>query len=150
MNENTRSITVFCSGGRSPSIDAPRQKSASRFCASFEPPRASPSASITALSAPAEVPEMPSISSRSSSSRWSSTPHVKAPCAPPPCSARLIFFRPLPPPVLRLNHLIAGDERSFRGPAPVDRQVGAGDLRRSVGAEVDGQRGDLVDGDELL
>ena len=34
--------------------------------------------------APAEVPEMPSISSLGSSKRRSRTPQVKAPCAPPP------------------------------------------------------------------
>src|SRR5262249_23606955 len=45
-----------------------------------------------AFTAPAEVPEMPSISRRPSSSSWSSTPQVKAPCAPPPCRARLIGF----------------------------------------------------------
>src|SRR4029077_7775790 len=38
---------------------------------------------------PAEVPEMPSTLSRSSLRRWSSTPQVKAPWAPPPCKARL-------------------------------------------------------------
>jgi hypothetical protein len=47
---------------------------------------------ITALMAPADAPEIPVISSRPSASRWSSTPQVKAPCAPPPCKARLIFF----------------------------------------------------------
>src|SRR6188768_3999372 len=38
--------------------------------------------------APAEVPEIPSIRSQGSSSRRSSTPQVKAPCAPPPCKAK--------------------------------------------------------------
>src|SRR5215475_11205355 len=38
--------------------------------------------------APADVPEMATIFSRSSSSRRSSTPQVKAPCEPPPCSAK--------------------------------------------------------------
>ena len=79
-----------CTSGRSPPRLAARQKSASRLRASSGPPRASPSASITALMAPADAPEMPSISSRPSSSRWSSTPQVKAPWAPPPCSARLM------------------------------------------------------------
>jgi hypothetical protein len=73
-----------------PVLDAERQKSASRFCASSRPPRHSPSASITALTAPADVPEIPSMLSRSSLRICSSTPQVKAPCAPPPCSARLI------------------------------------------------------------
>src|SRR5580704_16811203 len=38
--------------------------------------------------APADVPEIPSIRSQGSSNRRSSTPHVNAPCEPPPCSAR--------------------------------------------------------------
>src|SRR5262245_66485033 len=38
--------------------------------------------------APAEVPEMASMVSQDSSSSRSSTPQVKAPCAPPPCRAR--------------------------------------------------------------
>ena len=66
MNDNSRSTTARCSAGSSPSLLAARQKSASRFCASARPPRARPSASITAFMAPAEVPEMPSIASRSS------------------------------------------------------------------------------------
>src|SRR5271166_4340351 len=41
-----------------------------------------------AFIAPADVPEMPSISSQGSSSRRSSTPQVNAPCDPPPCKAR--------------------------------------------------------------
>src|SRR5262245_46507462 len=39
--------------------------------------------------APALVALMPSISNRGSFRRWSRTPQVKAPWAPPPCSARL-------------------------------------------------------------
>ena len=50
---------------------------------------------------------MPSISIRPSSSRWSSTPQVNAPCAPPPCSARLMRFLPLLPFGLRLSLLDA-------------------------------------------
>jgi hypothetical protein len=73
-------------------LDTANQKAASRFWASSRPPLIKPSASITALTAPAEVPEMPSIASRSSQSNCSSTPHVKAPCAPPPCKARLMRF----------------------------------------------------------
>src|SRR5258708_39689671 len=44
--------------------------------------------------APALVALTPSILIRSSSSRRSSTPQVKAPCAPPPCSARLTVRAP--------------------------------------------------------
>src|SRR5262245_56105948 len=40
--------------------------------------------------APADVPEIASMRSHGSSSRRSSTPHVNAPCEPPPCSARSI------------------------------------------------------------
>ena len=47
-----------------------------------------PWTSTAAFIAPADVPEMPSISSHGSSSSRSSTPQVKAPCDPPPCSAR--------------------------------------------------------------
>src|SRR2546423_1131622 len=67
---------------------------------------------MTAFIAPADAPEMPSISNRPSSSNWSSTPQVKAPCAPPPCSARLMRLRPrliaglaAPGRGLRLNHI---------------------------------------------
>src|ERR1700740_2036791 len=38
----------------------------------------------------------------------------------------------------------------LRGPAAVDREVGAGDLRRVVAAEKQRQRRDLFGGDELL
>ena len=66
------------SAGRSPRAAVPaalpsklaaRQNSASRCRAASGPPRASPSASMTALTAPADAPEMPSIESRPSSSR---------------------------------------------------------------------------------
>src|SRR5215813_10480847 len=41
--------------------------------------------------APADVPEIASMRSHDdSSSKRSSTPHVKAPCEPPPCRARSI------------------------------------------------------------
>src|SRR5580693_5043500 len=45
---------------------------------------------------PALVPEMPAISNRPSANRASSTPHVKAPCDPPPCSANEIRLRFMP------------------------------------------------------
>src|SRR5262245_42798166 len=43
-----------------------------------------------AFIAPADVPETASISSQGSSRSRSNTPQVKAPCAPPPWSAKLI------------------------------------------------------------
>jgi hypothetical protein len=87
---NSRSTTSRCRSPRRPSTLTARQKSASRWRASSRPPRVSPSASMTAFTAPADAPDIPSISRRPSSSSWSSTPQVKAPWAPPPCSARLI------------------------------------------------------------
>src|SRR5882672_6925197 len=53
------------------------------------PPSVRPAASATALTAPALVPLIQPTLIVSSSSRRSSTPQVKAPCAPPPSSARL-------------------------------------------------------------
>ena len=53
------------------------------------PTSARPAATATALTAPALVALIQAKSSVSSSSRRSSTPQVKAPCAPPPSSARL-------------------------------------------------------------
>src|SRR5262249_6159374 len=57
--------------------------------ASTRPPSARPAASATALTAPALVPLSQPSSIVSSSSSRSSTPQVKAPCAPPPSSAKL-------------------------------------------------------------
>src|SRR5262245_31567557 len=65
------------------------QKSASAPIAPSRPPTVRPWASTTAFMAPALVALMPSISNRGSFSRRSRTPQVKAPWAPPPCSARL-------------------------------------------------------------
>src|SRR5579885_2497462 len=107
--------------------------------------------------APALVALMPSRARRSSSSRRSSTPQVKAPCAPPPCSARLmdlVAFRPAGrgmragfAEVSRLSgrsRMLASIgvslPRSMRRPAAVDRERGAGDRGRGVAAEEDGER----------
>src|ERR1700730_15090670 len=65
-----------------------RQKFSRAVRAPAAPPFAWPSTSTAAFIAPADVPEMPSIPSHGSSSRRSSTPHVNAPCEPPPCNAR--------------------------------------------------------------
>src|SRR5258708_40062659 len=96
---------------------------------------------------------MPSMASRSSLSSWSSTPQVKAPWAPPPCSARLMcltFGAGARPGNSDERILIMRWRRSRRGPAAVDGQIGAGDRLRRVRAEVDGKARDLVDGDEFL
>src|SRR5688572_3941345 len=52
------------------------------------PPSRRPWASTTAFMAPADVPEIASMCSHGSCSSLSSTPQVKAPCAPPPCKAK--------------------------------------------------------------
>src|ERR1700730_4653647 len=65
-----------------------RQKFSRAVRAPSAPPVAWPSTSTAAFIAPADVPEMPSIPSHGSSSRRSNTPHVNAPCEPPPCNAR--------------------------------------------------------------
>ena len=52
------------------------------------PPVIQPCAITTAFMAPALLPLMPSKCMRGSCSSASSTPQVKAPCAPPPCRAR--------------------------------------------------------------
>ena len=87
---SNRSTTARCTAGRSPVDERRARNRQAVFVLRSRPPRARPSASITALTAPAEVPETPSTISRSSLSKCSSTPHVNAPCAPPPCSARLM------------------------------------------------------------
>src|SRR6516162_2445092 len=70
--------------------DTLRQNASNAERAASAPPLAWPSTSTAAFIAPADVPEMPSICSHGSSSRRSRAPQVKAPCAPPPCSARSI------------------------------------------------------------
>src|SRR3712207_4582405 len=67
--------------------------------------------------APAEVALMPSSAMRSSSSSRSSTPQVKAPCAPPPCRARFTVFVPAAPSVARRVFLPA----STRTPPSISR-----------------------------
>ncbi len=64
--------------------DVLRQKACSISRAVSRPPLAMPAATTAAFIAPAEVPEIPSIVSQSSSSSRSRTPQVNAPCAPPP------------------------------------------------------------------
>src|SRR5580692_10556102 len=153
VNDSSRSMTARCRAGRLPLEEAARQNSASRFSASSRPPRVRPSASITAFTAPADVPEMPSMASRSSLRSCSSTPQVKAPCAPPPCRARLMcltFGAGARPGNSDERILIMRWRRSRRGPAAVDRKIGAGDRLRGVGAEINGKARDLVDGDEFL
>ena len=54
--------------------------------------RDSPALTAAPFNAPAEVPLIAAMVSQSSCRSRSSTPHAKAPCAPPPCKARLIDF----------------------------------------------------------
>ena len=68
------------------------QKSCSVSRAACGPPAAMPDANATAFIAPALVALIASMSSRPSSSTQSIMPQTKAPCAPPPCRAKLTFF----------------------------------------------------------
>ena len=114
---------------------------------------------MMALMAPAEAPEMPSIANRPSASRWSSTPQVKAPCAPPPCSARLILFaagwhagREQARPEIGCHvwgaDLPAAPHSAVQPPSIVI--VRAGDCWPPRRRKEHRERGDLFDGDELL
>src|SRR5690606_8136299 len=128
-------------------------QSQSRFSrAAVRPPIANPAFSAAPLSAPAEVPEMPAISMSSSSSSLSSTPQVKAPCAPPPRSARLILrmgHRLSPCPKYLGGAAAAPPRASEGGPAAVDRDRRPGDLRRGRRAEEDRRPADLLHRGEL-
>jgi hypothetical protein len=91
-----------------------RQKASSASRAPARPPAAKPEASTAAFIAPAEVPEIASMSSQVSSSRRSSTPQVKAPWLPPPCSARSTSRGSRAPAAARgflamVTHAFAGD-----------------------------------------
>src|SRR4051812_34172561 len=107
-----------------------------------------------AFMAPALVALMPSNAIVSSSSRRSSTPQVKAPCAPPPWRARLMVRTRLASGrALRVaisTCLFMVSSRSMRGPAAVDRQRSPGDRSRGFAREEDRQRADLLDGREAL
>src|SRR5215470_617611 len=67
------------------------RRSLARACSG--PPPTNPSTRMAPLMAPALVPITPMMSIVASSSRRSSTPHVKAPCDPPPCKAKAILRR---------------------------------------------------------
>src|SRR5829696_5076601 len=106
-----------------------------------------------AFMAPALVALMPS-NAIVSSSRRSSTPQVKAPCAPPPWRARLMVRTRLASGrglrVAISTCLFMVSSRSVRGPAAVDRQRRPGDRSRGFTCEEDRQRADLLDGCEAL
>src|SRR5262249_27914932 len=128
--------------------------SARRLRASSRPPRASPSTSMMALTATADAPEIPSIVSRPSSRRWSSTPQVNAPSAPPPCNARLIrlplfAFSDLPPPNARAKSSIIACV-SLRHPAAINRVGGTGNRRCRIAAQENGKRTDALRFCELV
>src|SRR5262245_56719610 len=78
-----------------PALATASHTALSLACAAAGPPSARPAASATALTAPALVPLSQPGSIVASSSSRSSTPQVKAPCAPPPSSARLRCCRRL-------------------------------------------------------
>ena len=66
--------------------------------------RASPPFSAAPFKAPADVPLMAEMVSQSSSSNRSRTPQEKAPCAPPPCKARLIRRSSIAAPAFAVQH----------------------------------------------
>src|SRR5215472_13771786 len=76
--------------GMAPTAPQYRRSSA---LACLGPPRTKPSTRTAPFMAPALVPVTPMISIVSSSSSRSSTPHVKAPCDPPPCNAKATLRR---------------------------------------------------------
>src|SRR5260370_22755578 len=92
MNASSRSVTVRSRSDKWPLVLTARQRAARRLRASCGPPRVKPSASTTALMAPADAPDMPSFLMPGSASSLCTTPQLQAPWAPPPCSARLIFL----------------------------------------------------------
>src|SRR3984957_12720878 len=117
--------------------------------------------------APALVALMPSNRRSFSSSRRSSTPQVKAPCAPPPWSARLMVFlvaalaRPDDlvedsglaawPPVVTSSMAFPRDRFGLmRRPAAIDRKRGASHRCGGVGAQERGERAHLLDRGEAL
>src|SRR3954452_919237 len=107
-----------------------------------------------AVMAPGLVALVPSNSIVSSSRRRSSTPQVKAPCAPPPWRARfMVRTRLASGRALRVaisTCLFMVSSRSVRGPAAVDRQRRPGDRSRGFAREEDRQRADLLDGREAF
>jgi hypothetical protein len=70
------------------------QKDSSLVRAPSGPPSIMPETRATAFIAPAEAAVIDWISRPPYSSSRSSTPHWKAPCAPPPCRARLTGLAP--------------------------------------------------------
>ncbi len=88
-------------GEKDPSRLARRQKVSSALRAPSIPPPSQPSTITTTFMAPALAPVVASTARRPSSRRASSTPHVNAPWAPPPCRASDTVFwaRPARPPV---------------------------------------------------
>src|SRR5215211_5010376 len=150
----SRSNSDGCSGLNSAACEMRRQKSRSAVFAPSRPPTVMPWAITVAFMAPALVALMPSNSIVSSSSRRSSTPQVKAPCAPPPWRARLMVRTRLASGrALRVaisTCVFMASSRSVRGPAAVDWQRRPGDRSRGFAREEDRQRADLLDGREAL
>lgn len=136
----SRSIGVLWNGLNAAAFDTRRQKSCIAERAPSRPPTIIPCAKTAAFIAPADVPDMPSISSHGSSRRRSRTPHVNAPCEPPPCNARSISkgARELPGPSATGN--IAG---TVSGGSPSGMSVfrrGEGAVRIRVSKDCQGSR----------
>ena len=76
-----------------PASETVRQNRAHSSRAPSSPSAYMPCAATTAFMVPAEVPEIASIQILPSSNIRSSTPQVKAPCAPPPLTEQLATYR---------------------------------------------------------
>ena len=108
----SRSARLGCSGVSEPRWAMRRRELGERAFGPLVATLDRPQARTVALIAPALVALMPSNAMRFSSSRRSSTPQAKAPCAPPPWSARLTS---LTPDALPARTIRAG----LRSPPPV-------------------------------
>src|SRR6185312_14481509 len=115
------------------------QNTSSASMAPWRPSFRKPSVKTTPFMAPALVPLMPSMKMRPSRISRSSTPQVKAPCAPPPCSARLTRLR-----AVRRRKLIDIAARLLAGPAAIHGQGDARDGGRIVAAQEDRERAEML------
>ncbi len=118
-------------GQRAHALPEPPQVSPCRIgCSPFAVrPLRHPSASTTAFIAPALAPVSPSNSRPPASSKASSTPHVNAPCEPPPCNARLT---------------VGAADRRFDASARADRAITARRRAARATRSIRQLRSDLV------
>ena len=138
------STNLRCAGPSEPSVETDSQNFSSLARAPSRPPSARPEAKTAAFIAPALAPLIAPISiALVFDQRVEDAPGVGA-----------VRAAALKREIDDLDGASGSEpwpgQGSRRRPAAVDREIGAGDLRGGVRAEIDGERGDLVDGDELL